>query len=343
MNDRELNLIDPFASVPSMAREALLPDWAHKEAAAEEDWEVVEKRRLEISAFARDFKRAFPDEAFSTASGKGKDAGYRIWNGKTKEISQGPEAAVSAAADWLSDKCKGDVAKAKLILNSTGLVDEFKTQIMEVLGAEIDAEDIELGEANVRKHNKLEDSPAQPGSALDEYDSKDQTTVEQVLDDSQESMMRKGGMERNAVISPYGIVMTAEYVQVWKKGELLKAFSPDDMGGFPVIAEEMESMRSAEDVEALFDLPADAPYAEPKVSQSALSIGQAVAFKAGGKVHTGIVTFARGDSATVQMGKTATEVPQSRLVSIKRCCADYVGNAKFNVCPECATSIGALR
>lgn len=251
--DREEYLNNTLPYVPS---DALLPSWLQKEAGMEEDWEKVEKMKLELNAFARDFKRAFPAEAF---------AGIFQTDNRTMEKKQikSTEEVLGDAYNWLSKKTKGDAKLAKSILDAATLVDEYAGPIMQMFKNAGDDEALDKTEKTIMDQEKPESDlfgPTQPNEAL-KAQRESETTAESITTDMNDKrllenreVMKKQNdyLERKRVIAGYGMILNEEKLSLYKKGELLKEINTDDLGGFAVAADEVDSLQSAEDVETLF-------------------------------------------------------------------------------------------
>jgi hypothetical protein len=301
MDDREQSLMDQFSAVPPMARDALIPDWVTKEAVAEDSWEEVEKKRLQENAYARDFRRVFPDEAFSSLDAKGKPT------------SNDPQATIAKAVKWLDKKFKGDGVIIKRVLLKAGLIDEFTTQILAAFNETLAGEKEDLGETAVKQHGK-EEMNAQPRNVLrDTYTLEDAVRAEDITDHANsERLFKKAGMERRATIPPYGVIVTETSAQVYCRGKLMTELDTETLGGFAVVAEEVETLRSTSDVENLFGLEADAGV------NIVLNVGQSVVFTSGGLLTKGTVTALEGNIATVAIiadggSRITVQVPMARL------------------------------
>jgi len=307
MDDREQALLDQFSNVPPMAHDALMPDWIQREATQEDSWEVVEKKRLEVNAFARDFRRVFPDEAFSNLDSKGKP----------KAAGQDTQSVIAKAVTWLDKKFKGDTKLIKQVLLKSGLIDEHATQILSAFNETLREDDEKFREDAVKQHDK-EDQVAQPSVALHDFDMNDQITVEDVTDDANsERLFKKAGMERRATIPPYGVIVTEDNTQIYCRGKLVTEFDTEVFGGFAMIADEVESLRTPTDVEALFGIESD-----PDTRVASITIGQSVTWKSAGMTTTGNVTALTGTLATVAIMHEGTritvQVPIARLTNIAK-------------------------
>lgn len=93
--------------VEASASEDSAPWSMHKEA-AKEDWEIAEDKRLDMQAWAREFRRQFPKEDFA----KG-------------------DKTIQSAAKWVSAKCKQDWQVAIDIMDAAGVIDEVRMSIVQ--------------------------------------------------------------------------------------------------------------------------------------------------------------------------------------------------------------------
>ena len=283
----------------------LIPEWLQREAGLEEDWEKVEKRRLEVGAFARDFKRAFPDEVFA-----GVYSQYRATG--VKKMVKTPDDVLDECYSWIDKKTKGEATKAKDILVATGLANEYITGILTRFKDAVTEKTQAASDKLQNEYSKLDSfsgMPSRPSDALSEVEP-GQTTAEEVsLDD------RTKALERKKVVAGYGIIANDKTVSLFKRGKLLKEIDTEAFGGFAVIAEEMKSLETAPDVEALFDVKSTGPDSD-KAPIYNVAVGNTVAWKTANGSLTGEVLLLDGSNATVRLANypdTQVAVPLSAL------------------------------
>lgn len=227
------------------------PDWLHKEAGAEEDWETVAKRQLETNAFARDLMRQFPAEKLSGVYHEDRNTG-------AKKLIKSSEEVLAEMYSWLNKKAKGDLRQAIAILDATQLIDEYRNPIIQM-----------FKNANEEESLSLEDkagtdaAEGQPTNAL-KAQRTSQTTADQVIQDQNADRLDANmkarskrvdyaqPLERKKIVGSLGIIVNEQTSQVWKKGELVAEMSTEAVGGFSVMADEMHSLDTEEDVMALF-------------------------------------------------------------------------------------------
>lgn len=339
MIDRETFLADALS--PSTNTDA--PEWVVKEGAQEDDWEAVEKRKLELAAFARDFRRAFPSESFAGIYQQDRMSGAK------KEVKS-TDDVLYEAYQWLDKKARGDVKLALSIVDISGLVDQYRGPIAQMFKNAQGEDAVKEHEKTLNEYREMSDSPAQPADALAE----DRASIEKAQEletDRQQAILKAKKasltLERKKTVGSYGIIVTEHDTQLWKKGKLVVALDTKQLGGFAVIAEEVSSMETPADVETLFDVqPAVQPSTtvESPVSQPAVNAGQRVAFRMGQTCTAGTVSAVEGNEASVTIdGTDNVEVPVtvSELVPIKECCPIYVTQS-FKFCANCGTKLGAI-
>ena len=271
----EHNVRDEYLSnglVPFLPRTEEV-NWLEKEAAADYDWEAAAKKELEVSAFARDFMRSFPAEAFGGVYKLAKD-------GEQKTLVKSADEVLADAYKWLDKKFKGDAKQARAVLDATGLVDEYVTGVMMYFN-EHAAE--EAGKETIKNRDEDDRQPA----AVLEKQTESQTTAEAVVSDSLNARLDLPekptvGLERSKRVGSYGVIANETEVQLWKQGALVATLSTEDIGGFGVAADEIETLETPEDAEALFGVTA-------KTEEPAL-VGKSVMFTAGDKKLFGTVT-----------------------------------------------------
>lgn len=264
--------------------ERLLPSWLSKEAAQEEGWEAEEKRRLEISSFAQDFKRQFPSEAFAGVYQTDRGTGQ-------KKVVKSTEEVIEDAYKWLEKKVKGDVNRAREILESVGLVDNLLDPILQLF-ADATSEDIDKETVK----NREEEDEGQPSNVLENM----RPVKKEASSD----------LHRAKRIGDYGIVATEQTIQLWKKGELVRELNTEALGGFGVVADEVESLQEEEDVESLFSVAEDiTPDTQSLESESSntltaptscsVKVGEQVSFKMGDKCVSGKITVVGNKEVSV--------------------------------------------
>ena len=325
-------------------------------AGLEEDWEETEKRQLEILAFARDFRRVFPNEAFSGIFQTDRNSGNKV---KVKTEDQ----VLAEAYDWLKKKTKGDTAQALKILKETGLVDQYANPIIEMFR---NADETAVKAEEEKEADKdLEGSPRQPGKALEEFrhGDKSQNRASEVLtDDNQarrdrnEAVSKKreeykagtNPLERKKVVGSYGVILNEQEAQLWKKGELVSKISTEDVGGFAALADEIDLAKTAEDVETLFDSISDAATDLPLPKPIHPQVGSRVAFRMGNASASGSLQSVTGDICTVLCdGKIAgmegveIEVPLRNVSAMSSQCCTASAKAGSKFCGECGSKVAA--
>jgi hypothetical protein len=320
--------------------ERLVPSWLQKEAAAEEDWETTEKKRLELSAQSRDFLRAFPAEAFAGV--------YKIDKSTNqKMVIKSPEDVLNDAYSWLDKKVKGDAKLARNILNATGLIDEIVTYIMSCFGAatkeEVDAE----------TEKNIGEDDGQPSSVLRRQHESARST-EDLLDEAAEDRLegkkesytykepavyKKASLERTKRIGSYGIMADEETVELYKAGNLLHKMATEDFGGFAIVADEIDVMETEADVTALFGV--EEVVETPVVADL---VGKKVVFASGTTKVSGTITAMEGDEGTIVvdgMDGVEVSIPVDKLaVAANDCCVAHLKIAKSKFCPDCGEKLG---
>lgn len=320
------------------------PDWLHREAANEENWEVVEKRALEVSAYARDFARKFPLEAFAGVYQVDRASGQ-------KSLTKSGDDVLLEAYEWLAKKCGDNVDKVKAVVGALDLPDEYRTYILARFSYEKekparDAEQKAVEDAD--KYNKAwNGTSASPNMNLHNMRAEDQATAEEVSLDARQKQLAESAKKRapdyapvlevKRVVGGYGIIASDSATQLWKKGELVREISTDEFGGIGVIADEMKALQTAEDVEALFGVtrsrvatgwlrpeakvasatptPA-APDVKTNATEAVTSstvvpptkLGSRVIFRAGKMLASGTLSNVEGEDCTVLVDGSKTEV-----------------------------------
>lgn len=307
-----------------------MPDFLVKEAGAEYDWEALAKRDLENSAFARDFKRVFPAESFGGIYKIDSKSG-----GKT--LVKSSEAVMQEAYVWLEKKFKGDVRKARAVLDATGLVDEFVTGIMLNFGEGA----LEASEKEFEKNTS--DNDGQPYLLMDER-REEETTAESAEQDSiltrmekTKAQTRKAGLHRSKKVGEYGILVDDQEMQLWKKGKLLSSIGVEDLGGFHIAAEEVESLETEADVNALFNVEAEQP-----VETKASLVGKKAVFASGEAKMSGSIVAVLDGQASVSVDGMDVEVSmpvESLKVVNAACCVEQAKEGRGKFCLECGSSI----
>lgn len=330
MSDLASHLTDVAPNTTREDDPRLLTPWISKVAEESVDWEDRAKKDLLNSSFARDFRRSFPDENFGGV--------YKV-DPKTnaKTLTKPADQVIQEAYEWLDKKFKGNAHQARQVLNATGLVDEYVTAIMLCFG-ESAFEDVEKETAK-----NMEIDERQPAYAL-EQDRESETTAESVSDDHQEDIAekpttKKAGLLRSKLIGEYGVIASESELQLWKKGKMLSNLSVEDIGGFHIVAEEVEGLNSEADVEALFSVEPIAPEADEQTSK----VGQLVVFASGASKLSGKVTAESDGQASVLVdGMDSVEVnlPIASLkFASKECCIDQLKSGRGKFCVECGSSL----
>lgn len=264
--DRGINLDeirDRFLSgeLESVGNGTTTPDWVTKEAAAEEDWETVAKRELEINALGRDMMRQFPAEKLSGVYQEDRSSGQ-------KKLIKSTEDVLFEMYAWLNKKAKGDTQRAIAILNSTQLIDEYRNPIIQMFKNADDAPALESSEKELAERKKIDwsGSSGQPNDILSQP-MPSETTAHQVIQDNNDIRLKENklakkdrqdyttGLEAKKIVGSYGIIANEKTTTLWKKGELISAIQTEDMGGFAAVKEELSVMATDADVEALFPIP----------------------------------------------------------------------------------------
>lgn len=227
------------------------PDWLHKEAGAEEDWETVAKRQLEINALGRDMVRQFPAEKLSGVYHEDRNTG-------TKKLLKSSEEVLAEMYSWLNKKAKGDLKQAVAILDSTQLIDEYRNPIIQMFKNANEEETLSLEEKA-----ETEAKEGQPINAL-RAQRTSETTADQVINDQSIDRLEQNEkarskrvdyaqpLERKKIVGSLGIIINEQTSQLWKKGELVAEMNTEAVGGFAVMADEMHAIETEDDAMALF-------------------------------------------------------------------------------------------
>lgn len=189
--------------------------WINR-AAAKEDWEIAEDKKLQLAGFIREFTSNFPPEAFKEPKG------------------------IENAAKWLWRKSQKEPSLVADILAGSGLVDEIQTNIVEMIG-EIKPEQVK--DKYKVDPKEVKDGARQPSEAL------------QVPGVAEAPVKKEAQLERKRVIASYGVILDEESLSLWNKGKLVKSISTDSLGGFGAIASEVDALQGSGDIELLFNLP----------------------------------------------------------------------------------------
>lgn len=324
-------LVDPSATVDQPNDDKLIAPWLQRAASDSTDWEARARKNLETSAFARDFKRAFPGDHFGGV--------YKV-DAKTgvKTLTKPADQVIQEAYEWLSKKFKGNARKAREVLDATGLVDEYVTSIMFCFGEDA----LEKADKETEKNREFDER--QPAYALEE-DRDSETTAESVIEDSlldridAKPTTKKAGLQRSKRIEDYGIVASESELQLWKTGKLLASISVEDMGGFHIVADEVEGLTTKEDVEALFSVANFAPEVKNETSK----VGLLVVFASGANKLSGKVVAEEDGSASVivdDMDGVEVNVPVDSLkFASNECCVEQMKEGTGKFCRECGSKL----
>lgn len=249
MIDRESALADPFANTTDP--DLYIPEWIQKEAGAEESWEIIEKRNLEIAAFARDFRRSFPDEAFSGIYKQDRMTGQKTKIKSTDEV-------LSEAFSWLKKKSQDNVDKAKAIVDATNLIDEYRTALIAMFTAADKEEQTAEHEKTLKENNKIDEFSGIPKQPNDNLKMQHETTPTTELIELDRTVTKKQGnlqLERKKIVGSYGVIVTETDASLWKQGKLIKRIALNDINDFATIAEEVEMSNDDATIETLFNIP----------------------------------------------------------------------------------------
>lgn len=215
-------LKDPTADVGPLNHDKLIPPWMIAEAAAaEEPWEADEKKRLEVESLGRAFK-----QKFLTATKMDKKTNEMTFEWKPEEAAKWLQAKVKVDDKW-------DPNKASQVLASAGCTEERRTEVMELIGAKFGSEPEKFDEHSPNRQMEKVKLP--------------QTIDELELDKDKELRKRK-------TVASYGIILTDDVMQLYKKGALLAEVQTEDVGGYAVLADEIECLTTEAEVHALFGL-----------------------------------------------------------------------------------------
>jgi len=231
MSDARKNyLSDPTYHVEHSDHNKVVPSWLLKEAQTEEPWEKAYKENLEVEAFAREFRNKFLED-------------YKIENRQTVQQWR-PEAA----ATWLTAKAKinGEYCevRARKILETSGAIDEKRTEVISQIAA-----------AQAEKPSKKQEDGS-PSAALG--DEKTPARISDVeLEKSEQNLKDAKKLRKKRAVAGYGIVLTEDSCLLYKTGSKVSELNVEECGGFEVLAEEIDSIDTEKDVQALFMLTDD--------------------------------------------------------------------------------------
>ena len=347
------NLQEYISSVDGrVGHEFPAEDEFFKRAGLQEAWEVAAEAEKELMAFARDFRRAFPNEAFS-----GIYQVDRATGSKTKVSDT--DAVLAKAYKWLDEKrtkAKADANWVISVLKETGLVDEYANPLIQMFrdaGEEAVKDDGEKSAEDVGK----DESPRQPGQALKDYrHDSDQNRASEVLidanqdrrDRNEEAEKKRKGLERKKVVGSYGVILSETEAQLWKKGELVSKLATEEAGGFSALADEIDLAKTSEDIEMLFNSSSDAatdPFSPEPISPR---VGSRVAFQIGNASASGLLQTLNGDICTVlvdgKIGNTEgveIEIPVNKVTAMSSQCCTAAAKTGSKFCGECGSKVGA--
>ena len=318
-------------------------------AGLQENWEVAEKRQLDLLAFARDFRRAFPNEAFSGI--------YKIdRNTGAKTKIDDTDAVLAKAFKWLDEKrtkAKTDTNWVISIIKETGLIDEYANPIIQMF-RDADGESSKKEEEKSAEDVGKGESPRQPGQALKDFrhEHAQNRASEILVDDNQdrrdrneEAETKRKGLERKKVVGSYGVILNEESAQLWKKGELVSELKTEVAGGFAALADEIDLAKTPEDLETLFNSSdaATDPFTPQPISPR---VGSRVAFRIGNASASGLLQTVTGDICTVlvdgKIGNTEgveIEIPVNKVTAMSSQCCQAAAKSGSKFCPECGTPI----
>ena len=318
-------------------------------AGLQEGWEAVEKRQLDLLAFARDFRRAFPNEAFS-----GIYQVDRATGAKTKV--QDTDAILAKAYKWLDEKrskAKQDTNWVISVLKETGLIDEYANPIIQMFRDSSEEAVKEEGEKSAEEDAK-DQSPHQPGQALKDFrhDSAQNRASEVAIDANEarrerneEAETKRKSLERKKVVGSYGVILNEQEAQLWKKGELVSKLQTEEAGGFAALADEIDLAKTSEDLEMLFNSSGaeNDPFSPQPLPPR---VGTRVAFRIGNASASGLLQTLNGDICTVlvdgKIGNTEgveIEIPVNKVFAMLSVCCEASAKSGARFCSECGSNV----
>lgn len=222
MTDREKYLSDPLHITEHSNHDAVIPPWMVREAEQLDPLEAEFKAKVEIDTKGRFFREKYLDRTKMD-----------------KKNNQTADWKPEEAAKWLSRECstndKFDRERAMQILEASGAVDEKRTEVMSLITAE-DAD------------TKLDKTS--PTYSFDEV-----TVPPRVSNlDAEKQLNQAKELKKSKKVGSYGIILTESNCDVFQRGRKVASLDVEDWGGYPVVADELESMETEAQVQAMFEI-----------------------------------------------------------------------------------------